>query len=172
MSDEQSVPPMPTEPPAPSPKQRPGWLVPVSTGIAGLVLGIGSTLLVQAAGGDDEAARTFTLTGTVEVMGDTKTVVTTNSGLCGGTGGYNDLRGGASVTVYDKAGLIVGTGSLGSGTVKDAATAYKRTCRFAVSVPDVPRGKEFYQVEVSHRGKVNVSESDAVAGLFAASIGD
>ncbi|MFJ6777646.1 hypothetical protein [Streptomyces yangpuensis] len=171
MSDEQFVPPMPTEPPASSPKQRPAWLVPVTTGLAGLVLGIGSTLAVQAAGGD-EAAKTFTLTGTVEVMGDTKAVVTTNSGLCAGTGGYNDLTGGASVTVYDKAGLIVGTGSLGSGSVKDVATAYKRTCKFAVSVPDVPRGKEFYQVEVSHRGKVNISESEAVAGLFGASIGD
>jgi hypothetical protein len=38
-------------------------------------------------------------------------------------------------------------------------------------VAGVPEGSKFYQVEVSHRGKITVSSAEAKAGKFAASLG-
>jgi hypothetical protein len=69
------------------------------------------------------------------------------------------------VTVYDSAGKVVATGSLGTGKPKSAG------CVFPVSVAGVPGGSKFYQVEVSHRGKITVSSAEAKAGKFAASLG-
>jgi len=44
-------------------------------------------------------------------------------------------------------------------------------CAFTFSVPDVPAGESFYQVEVTHRGKINVSAEDARNGSTALSLG-
>ncbi|WP_331728602.1 hypothetical protein [Streptomyces sp. NBC_00158] len=175
MSNEQVIPPMPTEQPAPTPTPRPAWLVPAVTAMAGLAFGIGSTLAVQAVTAEEKPAKpkTFTLTGTVVIKGERTAVVQTASGNCGGVGGYNDLRTGASVTVYGKAGAIVSTGSLGASSPGSmSTTAAQQTCSFSVSVDGVPTGEGFYQVEVSHRGKISISEAEAVAGAFAASIGN
>lgn len=84
---------------------------------------------------------------------------------CGGTGGYSDIAEGASVTIYDDAGKIVGTGHLGNSTIIGGVS-----CEFAFSV-DVPDGKPFYQVEVTHRGKVTYSAADVKAGNVQLSLG-
>ena len=84
---------------------------------------------------------------------------------CTGYEGYDDIRAGAGVTVYDSAGKVVATSSLGAGKPKDAA------CVFPVKVPGVPEGSKFYQVEISHRGKITVSTAEAKAGEFGASLG-
>lgn len=69
---------------------------------------------------------------------------------CVGAGGYSDIGEGTSVTVYDATGAIVATGKLGTGK----ALAGAGTCLFPFQVAGVP-GSDFYQVEVSHRGRVN-----------------
>lgn len=100
----------------------------------------------------------MTLTGDNVPSGDT-------SEDCTGYSGYDDITAGASVTVYDSTGAVVATGSLGTGKPDSAA------CVFPVRVSDVPGGSKFYQVEVGHRGKVTVSQAEAKAGEFAASLG-
>ena len=100
----------------------------------------------------------MTLTGDYIPSGDTNED-------CTGYSGYDDITEGAGVTVYDSAGKVVATGALGTGKPVSGA------CSFPVTVSGVPEGSKFYQVEISHRGKVTVSASNAKAGVFAASLG-
>lgn len=132
---------------------------------AGLVVGAGAVGVVWglSGGGSDKAAG-FTLKGTMTLTGDNVPSGETSE-ACTGYSGYDDIAEGASVTVYDSKGNVVATGALGAGVPSDAA------CLFPVRVPDVPAGSKFYQVEVSHRGKVTVSQAEAKAGKFAASLG-
>ncbi|MBD0838202.1 hypothetical protein ICC28_05735 [Streptomyces sp. TRM68416] len=87
-------------------------------------------------------------------------------GGCQGGDGYDDIFEGTAVTVYDGAGTVIATGQLGESTLESDGT-----CTFEVSVGDVPAGKGFYKVEVSHRGTVQLSEAEAEAGAFGASLG-
>lgn len=70
---------------------------------------------------------------------------------CAGSGGYSDIRDGASVTVRDEDGTIIGTAALGGGILTGA-----RVCRFLFRVPELPAAA-FYAVEVSHRGEQRYS---------------
>ena len=79
-----------------------------------------------------------------------------NAGLpCDGTldtGGYNDLAAGATVTVKNGSGNVIGTGSLKEGTAGGDGS----TCSMPFTVTDVPQ-VPFYQVEVANRGNVTFS---------------
>lgn len=108
------------------------------------------------------APATFTLTGTFAL---TDEVVGDGAGGCRGGDGYSDIVEGTAVTVYDAAGTVVATGYLGGSTREGG------TCRFDVSVSDVPTGRRFYKVEVSHRGTVQLTEGEARAGEFGATLG-
>lgn len=77
---------------------------------------------------------------------------------CSGRGGYDDLAGGAAVTVYDASGAIVGTGELAPGQVQKGVA-----CQFDFAVKDLPKCK-FYQVEVAHRGKVT-EQADKIGDI-------
>jgi hypothetical protein len=87
--------------------------------------------------------------------------LTTSDGLsrsgsaCSGTGGYEDLTGGAPVTITNESGAIIATGSLDAG-VSDA-TYPTVVCHFAYTISNVPAAK-FYTVEVSHRGGLTYSQ--------------
>ena len=105
---------------------------------------------------------TFTLTGTFELTED---AVSDGLGGCEGSGGYDDITEGTAVTVYDAAGTVVATGQLGDSKMSSG------TCTFEVAVEDVPRGEDFYKVEISHRGTVQLSGDEAEAGQFGASLG-
>ncbi|OOQ54363.1 hypothetical protein AFM16_06750 [Streptomyces antibioticus] len=105
---------------------------------------------------------TFTLTGSFEL---TEGAVSDGSTGCKGTGGYDDIAEGSSVTVYDAAGTVIATGYLGDSTLASGS------CTFDVAVENVPKGKDFYKVEVSHRGTVQLSGADAEAGRFGATLG-
>lgn len=72
---------------------------------------------------------------------------------CKGVGGYDDIVGGASVTAYNSAGDIIGTSSLGGGV------AVGKNCMFPFEVTGLEES-DFYQVEVSHRGKVTVAKAN------------
>lgn len=75
---------------------------------------------------------------------------------CDGQGGFSDIRPGASVTVYDASGTIVG-----SGAITDDGSTSSTGCQFPFTVPNVPTGSAFYQYEISHRGKLTFTADEA-----------
>lgn len=88
---------------------------------------------------------------------------------CGGKDGYDDINPGAVVVVYDAADKVLATGTLGEG--RFATKGLDSPCVFTFAVKDVPSGEKFYQVQVSHRGKVPVQAEDAKAGRTSLSLG-
>lgn len=105
---------------------------------------------------------TITLTGSMTLF---DTDLQSYGEGCSGTGGYSDIAEGASVTIYDDSGKIVGTGRL-----NHSSTVGTGGCQFDFAV-DVPSDKPFYQVEVTHRGKVTYSAADVKAGNIELSLG-
>lgn len=118
------------------------------------------------------AADPVTISGTIQFLGiygldsvgSPTTVEADSSGGCVGVGGYSDLTEGVTVTAYNAGGEIVGTGSLGAGEYMSMrneediqAGAGRCTFAFSFDVPD----SDFYQVEVTHRGKVTVQRAEA-----------
>jgi hypothetical protein len=172
-----NTPPPPTEPPAPvpaavepppapdAPPASPRKPVsPLLAGILGLAVGaglVGGVWAFTASGGDDKPA-VFTLEGAFAL---TDGVVRTDDDGCEGSGGYDDIAEGTSITVYDAAGGVAATGNLSESEYMSGS------CLFTVAVPDVPKGEKFYQVEVSHRGKVQLSSKEAEGGQFASTLG-
>ncbi|MFJ3083065.1 hypothetical protein ACIPJG_25380 [Streptomyces halstedii] len=168
------MPPQPTDPPATladqplptaplaTPKTR---LTPLLAGLLGLAVGaalVGGAWAYTSRDITPADPATFTLTGTFTLTDGARRVGQDN---CRGTGGYDDINEGTSVTVYDGTGAIAATGNLGTS---DYATGY---CVFDISVADVPKGEKFYQVEVSHRGKVQLTAEEAEGGQLAATLG-
>lgn len=140
-------------------------LHPLLIAVAGLAVGAGVVGLVWGlSSGGSSTPKAFALRGELTLTGS-HTASGPTYEECTGYSGYDDIAKGASVTVYDSGGKVVAEGALGTGKPKGGA------CVFPVSVPGVPGGSKFYQVEVSHRGKLTVSSAEAKAGGFAASLG-
>lgn len=110
-------------------------------------------------------ATSFRLSGTLDMDYDPGYYSSDLS--CVGSGGYSDIHEGAPVTVYDNGGQIIALGALGPGR----RNSVEGTCRFKFEVSAVPAGKGFYQYEISHRGKLTVTEDEAAAGGLAATLG-
>ncbi|MBN6036484.1 hypothetical protein [Amycolatopsis sp. 195334CR] len=146
--------------PAPPPQRRISWLTFAVGVVSGAAL-LGGTWGLVTIAGSTSTPDSFTLRGSMTLY-DSKTAIND----CRGSGGYSDIRAGASVTVYGASGNVVGDGSLGPG--KSASSS----CSYSLMVEDVPDGEKFYQVEVSHRGKITVTAEDAKAGLVTLSLGD
>lgn len=152
---------------------RMGWgerrrLLAVGT-LTGLALGagaVGAAWGLSSSGGSSEPAA-FTLRGTLTLTDPTP--LDYDHKACRGSGGYDDIRQGAAVTVYDADGKTVAVGALGAG--RYASEDSTAPCVFSVAVPDVPGGSRFYKVEVTHRGQITVTAADAQAGGFAATLG-
>lgn len=156
------------------PKRR--WAGPFAGGVAvgALLLSVAwglsqptgpgpALLFAPAATASESAPNTFTLLGTFSLYGTSST----SGGSCHGTGGYSDIADGASVTVYDAAGKVDAVGAI----TKPQQTGLLG-CAFSVVVSNVPTGEKFYQVEVTHRGKVTVTADDAKAGRVSLSLGN
>jgi hypothetical protein len=171
MSQESSTenvtpPPPPTEPmesvsPEPGPEPKKSW--------KGLIIGISALLVLGLIGGGValfvNANRTITVSGTMSLFDDLTpskyddgNFVMLSDSRCAGTGGYSDLREGASVTVYGKSGERLGLGSL------DSSYGEEGFCIFSYSIPDIPAGEGFYSVEVTHRGELSGAESEVEDG--------
>ncbi|MFZ3497185.1 hypothetical protein ACODT5_28845 [Streptomyces sp. 5.8] len=163
-------------PPAPAPHTRPAWLIPAAAGLlAGAILGSGITYLATAPEETPKAKEpgVFTLTGTMTARGEKSSIgkVSSRENGCAGTGGYQDMRSGTTVTVYDTQGTVLGQGTLGPGTYTgDWKSTDSNTCTFPVTVTGVPEGKVSYQVEVGRRGKLLLTEEEAKNGGFAGSL--
>lgn len=161
------TPPQPAEPPAVpaagAPKKR---LSPLTAGLLGLAFGasiVGGAWAITANSGPGKPD-TFTLKGSFELTGS---VVPDGDGGCAGTRGYDDIRDGTSVTVYDAAGSVVATGALSNSSYDEDTY----DCSFDVTVQDVPKGEEFYKVEVSHRGTLQLTSEEAENGQFGGTLG-
>lgn len=160
--DQPATPPPPAEPPTPPAPRR--QLAPLAAGLIGLAVGasiVGGAWLITATSGPDKPD-TFTLEGGFALTEDA-IVIGDN---CRGTGGYDDISEGTSVTVYGASGDVIATGQLG-----DSEKAGPGACIFEVAVPDVPKGEKFYKVEVSHRGTIQLTADEAESGEFSASLG-
>jgi hypothetical protein len=144
-----SPPPPPPTPQAPSSKGR--W--PLFVGAVAVVVliaaGILVASLVQSA---TKSTNTFAVNGSLELS---DTSGDNGDGTCTGSGGYDDISPGAQVTIKDSAGKVVAVGSLGDGVSSGGA------CTFNFTVSDVPGGSKIYAVEVSHRGDINFTRSEA-----------
>jgi hypothetical protein len=110
---------------------------------------------------------TITVAGIVTLTDNEGFVGHSSGGTCAGTGGYDDLALGTSVTVYDGGSAIIGGGYV------NAATYNGNACVLAFEIPEIPAGKGFYQVEISHRGKISEDENNVELGTlyFSGSIG-
>ena len=156
------LPPPPAQPPLLGQPPARARLTVLTAGILGAVIGAAAVGAVWASTTvSDSGPGTFTLTGTFSLADE---VVSDGDGCRGGSG-YDDIAEGTSVTVYDASSDVAATGHLGASTVESGI------CLFEVSVDDVPRGEKFYQVEVSHRGKVQLSQKEAEGGEFGSSLG-
>lgn len=137
------------------------WLPPFAAGVfvGAAVLGAiwGITAVSVTTSTPTSSPRTFMLQGSLVLRGVAS---------CMPYGGYSDIAEGASVTVYDAAGKVTATGSLGSGQHDDLS------CVFPIIVPNVPDDQQFYQVEVTHRGKVTVTSAQAKAGQVGLTLGN
>jgi hypothetical protein len=124
----------------------------IAVGVAalGLVLGVVA------------AASTMEITGTFQLVdaGYYGYGGFSSGSACSGRGGYSDIHAGTGVTIADASGAVVATGSLQSGRASSSTT-----CDFTFTVPDVPAGEDFYQVEVSHRGTLTYTADQLRAGL-------
>lgn len=98
---------------------------------------------------------TRTLTGAVTLMQSDQVRRTDTS--CVGTGGYNDIGPGLSVTVRDESDDIVGVGELAYQPPEGPVPP--RRCDYIFTVDELPAAP-FYQVEVGERGSLDFSADD------------
>ncbi|WP_329390242.1 hypothetical protein [Streptomyces sp. NBC_01716] len=171
-------PPLPTTPPTPPQPARPSRRRTLTTGLTGALIGAaivgatwygtsndkpataGSTTKPKPAA--DDQPDTFALTGDFTL---TEGATPDDLGGCEGTGGYADISLGTSITVYDAAGAVIATDML---LLSEYDTG---SCTFDINVEEVPTGHEFYQVEIGHRGKIQLSAAEAEAGEFGGTLG-
>lgn len=107
-----------------------------------------AALLLAGCGGGS----TFTATGTLGLVA----LNSAEDDCSSGTGGYNDIREGASVVVYDANDKKLAVGALEAGRDLDSGL-----CVFDFKVPDVPSGDGPYGVEVGNRGQVSFTEDES-----------
>lgn len=162
-----------TVPPAPPKPGRPVW--PFVAVIALLVAALVTVIAwprgnnkpaPTAAVVSPAAAATFSVTGTLTLKAGQ--FIKDDSQLCWGDGGYDDLAMGASVTITDASGTVIGVGQVDSAHNDGGMTG---TCGLSFKVDGVPTGKGFYGVEVSHRGAIKESEQDLKTGSADLAIG-
>lgn len=137
-------------------KQR-RWIVPVAIAVAVLALAAAGVIFMLMTRQPEAPPAGFPVVGSILVRPHT------GGADCTGDSGYEDIKTGAQVAITDSTGKTVGLGSLvadGEQVLSDTVSG----CRFTFAIPNVPAGSGFYGVEVSHRGKVQFSESDLRAG--------
>ncbi|MEU0786616.1 hypothetical protein ABZ341_34210 [Streptomyces sp. NPDC006173] len=123
--------------------------------VLGLLVGSGAVALAWGlSGARDGGAGTFTLVGRVRIAADPGA-----TGTCSGSGPLSDVDKGALVTVYDSEGLVVATGTLGSGAYDEAAA-----CTFPIIVRDVPDDSKSYAVRVGWHPRKDVTNEVARTG--------
>lgn len=81
---------------------------------------------------------------------------------CAGKGGYDDIAGGAQVTIRSAEGKKIAIGALDAGTFIDSGDLYSNgPCVLEFHIRDIPATSTIYSIEVAHRGEVSFKEADA-----------
>ncbi|MFE2533198.1 hypothetical protein [Streptomyces sp. NPDC059371] len=127
---------------------------------AGIVIGAGAVAPAWSLSGS-AGGQAFTLVGQVQVAGEPGA-----SGSCVGDHEYCDVDKGAPVTVFDSAGRVIATGSLGSGAYDTFAR-----CEFPVAVRGVPGGSASYSVRISLHLKTEITNEVARTGGLVVKLG-
>jgi serine/threonine-protein kinase len=158
----------PPSPPPPAPRRRRGWEIPVLLVAVVVLLAAGAGLAgIWMARRDMAPAsrQTMTVRGSITVPWS-GSFLSPTSNECVGKGGYDDLAPGGQVTVTDEKGRVVAVGriTIGQGNPGDA-------CVLLFQVDGVPRGAQFYGVEVTHRGKIQKTEAELLSGTLNLTIG-
>jgi hypothetical protein len=146
--------------------RRPWWIA--AAAVVGVALTAGALVLTLAGSGDKTTpggtkpagvigASTFTLVGTFD-LDDPEGVGAADD--CQGFDGYSAISAGANVVVSDPSGTTIAVGALSTGS-----SVTPGDCHFTFTIPDVPAGKGFYGVAVTHRGVVQYSEAQARQGV-------
>lgn len=114
-------------------------------------------------GGSDSAPNSQSITGTMTMITgpgdadyDRDPAV---GGSCEGSGGFDDIRSGASVVVRNEEGTTIASGRLEPGEITSVYKGTIPTCEWAFEIRDVPDA-EFYEIEVSHRGGLQYSKAE------------
>ncbi|AOW92987.1 hypothetical protein BFN03_10830 [Rhodococcus sp. WMMA185] len=84
---------------------------------------------------------------------------------CEGDGGYSDIYPGRDILVYGVDESLIAKGEFVSSDKTGS------TCSMHFAVEDVPRGEQFYQLEISDRGRMTYSEDEAQESI-GLSLGD
>jgi hypothetical protein len=100
-----------------------------------------------------DSPRNYSVRGSLNLI-DSRIGGTPNN--CYGTGGYDDIQAGMSVTVRDGNGNILATGKTGSGFQPGNSEYSIVQCIFEFQIDNVPKS-DFYSIEVQHRGELNFS---------------
>ena len=106
--------------------------------------------------GDTEKLQN-TITGHIQILGTPWHTLFVEQNQCVGMGGFSDLSDGASVTVKDESGKVIGVSPLLVGTVDSANDSI---CRmpFSVKVPKT----NFYTISIGRRGEITQSYQQLV----------
>ncbi len=170
---------MPEALPVAKPK-RPGWVVPVVAVLVVLVAGLGAAAAwllarpqpaivpvsapapVPATSGVSFGDASKNLTGTFTLYDDGQRWK--DNAPCTGKGGFADIQTGAQVKVSDPTGKLLALGEL-KGPSYAHNFGGRVGCLWVISIDDVPTGRGFYGIEISHRGVIQYPESEVFAAL-------
>jgi hypothetical protein len=133
--------------------------------LLGAGLGVGATLLATRAVATSAAAEASTTSPTATTFTVSGSMVLHDGfgadGVpCSGDGGYSDIAEGTQVVISDESSKTLAVGVLKAGR-RDS----NGRCKFPFEVLRVPTGQSFYGIEVSHRGRLQYSESQIRQGL-------
>jgi hypothetical protein len=130
-------------------------------------------VFVWHAQGDDPAtpaaaagAKVFTVNGTL-ALGPGQ-FVPVDGTSCAGTPAYQDLTVGATVTITDGVGGVLGAGKIDAITLDGLGSA--GTCDLKFAVPGIPTGKGTYGIQVAHRPVTKYDESKVRLGQLQLSV--
>lgn len=164
------LPPSSAPPGPPAPGSRAGLIAVLVLGVLVLMAatGLGVWIFTRpdttaAPATSPSAPPSVDVAGTVVLKQGQFTWNSVGDPTCQGWKGFEDIQGGASVTITDAGGKALLVGSLGRGTAQGITTESDGmhragSCELPFIVSGVPGGVGPYGVEVSHRGVVHVNE--------------
>jgi hypothetical protein len=127
-------------------------------------------------GGSDSTAQTsstpsaspLTAVGSMSVRGGGVPAFGSEGEPCVALGGYTDIAEGTQVVISGEDGTTLAVGRLQSGEITVGGGF--RSCRFYFTVPDIPPGHRFYELEVGRRGSLQYTAQD-LKGHIALTLG-
>ena len=135
------------QPPIPANRRRTGLIVTlVVAAIVTVLAVVGSAawFLFDGTVTELRGAAPFTVQGTLTIQGGDCT-----------SWGYNDLHDGTEVTLTDENGKLLAVGALTRSSM----------CSFTFSLDNVPPGRQFYGITVTHRGTLHYNEQQLRQGV-------